>query len=105
MADTTAAEVATVTLTADTNHSIELTGSGRTVELTHHGDATEAVYYNSYSDEPVDELTGGGAEEERVLLAGERLVVGSRRAAGDSVFFELFSAGTPTVTLELFQNN
>lgn len=100
-ADETAADVVTATLTADTNKSISLTGGdnrARVIELVHHGDDTTAVYFKVYAVEPVDDLTGGGADDEEVLLSGERLTVECPRGSGEPVWVELISAGTPTVT-------
>lgn len=98
-ADHTAANVSTQTLTAATNASVSITGPGRTVELVHHSDATEVVYFKTYAAEPVDDLTGGGADDEEVLLAGERLTVECARGAGEPIWIELISAGTPTVSV------
>lgn len=98
-ADNTAVDVATQTLVAATNYSVELTGGGRTVELVHHGDDTTAVYFKTYSAEPVDDLTGGGVDDEEVLLSGERLTVDCKRGSGQSIWVELISAGAPTVSV------
>jgi hypothetical protein len=100
-ADATAAKISTSTLVAATNLSVSLTGPGRRVELVHHGDVASAVYFDSYSAEPVDALTGGGADDEQVLLPGERLVVNVRRGAGEPVWLEFLCASNPTVTAAL----
>lgn len=98
-ADNTAADVSTQTLVAATNASVSITGSGRVVELVHHNDTTDVVYFKSYSTEPVDDLTGSGADDEEVLLPGERLTVHCARGSGEPIWIELISAGTPTVSV------
>ena len=96
-ADNTAADVSTQTLVADTNASVSITGPGRTVELINQG--TDVVYYKSYSAEPVDDLTGAGADDENPLLGGERLQIECARGSGEPIWIELISAGTPTVSV------
>ena len=98
-ADNTAADVSTQTLVAATNASVSITGAGRTVELVHHGDDTTAVYFQTYAAEPVDALTGAGADDEQVLLSGERLTLNCKRGSGEPIWIELISAGTPTVSI------
>ena len=104
-ADTSALKIATVTLTAATNHSVNLTGGPspcRRIELFHHGDETDVIYYKGYVSEPTDDLTGGGAEEEDVIGAGERFFVNVPPANdGSSAWLEFISAGTPTITVRL----
>jgi len=100
-ADQTATEISTQTLVGATNLSVSLTGPGKRVELTHHGDVAVVVYFNDYKAEPVDALSGGGADNEQVLLPGERLVVNVSRGAGEPVWLEFISAGAPTVSAAL----
>ena len=98
-ADNTAADVSTQTLVAATNASVSITGKGRRVELVHHGDATDVVYFRAYAAEPTDALTGAGADDEQVLLPGERLVLGTPRGDGEPIWLEFISAGIPTVSV------
>lgn len=97
-ADHTAADVSTQTLVAATNASVSITGPGRTVELVNHS-TTDVVYFKTYEAEPVDDLTGAGADDEEPLLPGERLTVECARGAGEPIWIELISAGTPTVSV------
>lgn len=97
-ADNTGVDVSTQTLVAATNASVNLTGPGRTVELVHHGDDTTAVYFKTYTSEPTDDLTGAGADDEEVLLSGERLTVNTKLGT-TGIWVELISAGTPTVSV------
>ena len=98
-ADNTAADVSTQTLVAATNASVSITGNGRVVELVHHNDTTDVVYFKTYAAEPVDDLSGAGADDEEPLLPGERLTVNCKRGDGEPIWVELISAGTPTVSV------
>lgn len=103
-ADQAAVVTGTLTLTADTSQTIQLTGPGRRIELIHHGNDTTVVYYKLASTEAAaDTMTGGGADEERALLSGERLLVNVPRALDGSgdIWIGLRSAGTPTVSAEI----
>ena len=100
-ADNTAARVSTQTLVAATNASVSITDSGRVIELVHHNDTTDVVYFKTYNAEPVDDLTGAGADDEEPLLPGERLIVNAKRGDGEPIWVELISAGTPTVSVVL----
>ncbi len=101
-ADQTATKTGTLTLTANTSQTIELSGPGRRVELIHHGNVTNVVYYKAASTEAAaDTMTGGGVDEEYVLLSGERLTVNVPREATGNVWIGLRSAGTATVSAEL----
>lgn len=107
-ADETATQVCTFELTAATNKSVSLTGGpsdARRVELVHHGveldgttAATAPVFFKHYQEEPVDDLSGGGADNEQVLLANERLVVNVGRGNGEPVWLEFYSVGSPAVS-------
>lgn len=105
MADSTGIDSATLALTANTSQVIELTGRpGRRVELIHHGNSTEVVYYKvGLTEAIVDTLAGGGADEEFVLLPGERLLRNVPRKLTDvgSIWIGVRSAGTPRVSVEL----
>ena len=81
------------TVTAGAEQVITLDIPYATVELVHHGDASEPVWYRADGTAAV-----AAADENKVLLATERLTI---PAAGDgTVSISIVSAGAPTVTLE-----
>jgi len=101
MADVTDPDVVTVTLVASTHTACEITGPGKRVELVHHGNVADVVYFLTSATDPVDVLVGAGAEGEHVLLPGERLVVNCPRDenGADAKYVELWSAGVPVVSV------
>lgn len=112
-ADTSSAErIVHIDLTADTNHSVNLTAGPkpvRRVELTHHGmqpdEATAVaapVYFKAYKVEPVNDLAGDGTDGEEVLLAGERLVQNIPQPDdGSAAWLELICSDAPRVSIRL----
>lgn len=96
-ADNSAERTATQTLTAATGYKVNLTGSlDREIELVHHGDVANVVYYQIAATETALTAFTAAADEIGVLLPGERLTVG---APTDGCWVRLLSAGTATVTV------
>lgn len=85
----------TATLAAATADSVTLSGQRSFVEIVHHGDETDPIYFTV--DSAVAAPTAA-ADDTEVILPGERLRVGPVRA-GVSTVVNLVSAGTPTYTV------
>ena len=99
-ANNTALLAATQTLVAATGYKVNLTGNlGSLVEIVHHGNVTDVVYYQIADLE--SELTGftAAANEIGIVLPGERLPVGNIVGSAASLWVRLLSAGTATVTV------
>lgn len=103
-ADNTAIAAASLTLVAGTSMTIELTGPGKRIQLINQSaTAADIVYFKIATTEALaDTLLGAGADEERVLRPGERLVINVARVRGANIWIGLRSAGTPVVSAELW---
>lgn len=89
MAAVNGARAATATLTAATVDTITLTSKTSVFELTHHGDATEPIYFRDQNADPA--VAGVDCD---VILAGQRLVVSAPGGV-----LKVISAGVPSYTL------
>lgn len=99
-ADNTAIRTATQTLVASTGYLVHLTGRlGDSVELIHHGNVTDVVYYEVGDSEADLGTLAVAADEHGVVLPGERLQIGAPPADSDGMWVRLISAGTATVTV------
>lgn len=96
-----AVRVDTVTLTASTVETVDLTGNGNKVMVTII-DAAAPVYFNvSTTGSPAANPTIAGDEQDSLpnAVGAFRIVRGT--ASGATTRVKLISAGTPTVTVEL----
>lgn len=83
------------TLVAATADSVTLTGQAQFVEIVHHGDDTDPIYFTTGA--AVSAPTAA-ADDTEVILAGERLRIELPRQAEVRVV-NLVSAGTPTYSV------
>lgn len=96
-ADNSAVAVATQTLVAATGYKVNLTGRvGGSIELAHHGNVTNPVYFQVASTEALLTAFAAADDEIQVLLSGERMIAAAPRAG---CWVRLLSAGTATVTV------
>jgi hypothetical protein len=84
---------ASATLTASTVDTVTLSGGGaKLIEVTHHGDASDVIWFRTDGTNPV-----AFADECGVLLASERITV----EVGDAGELRLISDGVPSYTAQV----
>lgn len=84
------------TLTGSQVDSLTLTGQTRFVELVHHNDTTDVVYFAVDTAATAPTVAGDNFE---VLLPNERIRISIPRAGAGSPVVSVISVGTPTISI------